>query len=228
MGRVIRRIGWSLAALIILTLALFASMIRVDTHSNGDAVAAPVRAISPDRAAAAQDVPATTGASADMRATAEAQIAAPQQWPTLILPVQGVRAEDLRDSWGDPRGDGTRGHTGIDIMAPGGTPVLAAAPGTIEKLYFSNGGGGITLYERSTDGKWTFYYAHLGGYAPGIVEGKQVQAGDPIAYVGDTGNAGAGNHHLHFGVSAMQQGEGWWQGTPVNPYPLLAKAHSGG
>ncbi|WP_239987396.1 M23 family metallopeptidase [Sphingosinithalassobacter portus] len=224
----IRRVAWSLAALIVLTLALLGSMVRVEIHANGDAVAAPARAVSADRTAALQEVPVATGASADMRASGETAVADAGQPPHLVLPVQGVKAGDLYDSWGDPRGDGTRGHTGIDIMAPGGTPVLAAAPGTIEKLYFSHGGGGITIYERSTDGKWSFYYAHLGGYAPGIVEGKQVAAGDPIAYVGDTGNAGAGNHHLHFGVSRIEAGQGWWQGTPVNPYPLLAEAQSGG
>ncbi|QIG81927.1 M23 family metallopeptidase [Sphingosinithalassobacter tenebrarum] len=148
--------------------------------------------------------------------------------PVLMMPVSGVAAADLYDSWGDPRGGGERTHTGIDIMAPGGTLVVAAASGTIEKLYRSEGGGGITLYQRSDDGKWSFYYAHLGGYAPGITEGMHVEAGDSIAYVGDTGNAAPGNHHLHFAVSAMQSDEGWWQGTPINPYPLLAEGRSGG
>lgn len=111
-------------------------------------------------------------------------------------------------------------------MAPGGTPVLAAAAGTIEKL-FDSAAGGHTIYVRSTDRRWTFYYAHLAAYAPGLAEGSAVRAGQPIAFVGDTGNAGAGNFHLHFGISRMQPNERWWQGQPVNPYPLLAGSGDG-
>ena len=50
----------------------------------------------------------------------------------------------------------------------------------------------------------------------------QVKAGELLGYVGDTGNAGAGNYHLHFALSHMQPDESWWKGQPVNPYPLLA------
>jgi murein DD-endopeptidase MepM/ murein hydrolase activator NlpD len=49
-----------------------------------------------------------------------------------------------------------------------------------------------------------------------------VRAGDLLGFVGDTGNAGTGNFHLHFAMSHMQTGDSWWQGQPVNPYPLLA------
>lgn len=139
----------------------------------------------------------------------------------LAMPVANVRRADLVDSWGQDRDGGERRHNAIDIMAPGGTPVTAAAPGRIEKL-FRSAAGGTTAYVRSADGAWSFYYAHLAGYAPGLAEGQSVRAGDPIGYVGDTGNAGAGNTHLHFAVSRMRDGEGWWQGEPVNPYPLLA------
>lgn len=144
--------------------------------------------------------------------------------PVLIVPVAGLDVAKLRSNWGEARG--ARPHQGLDIMAPAGTPVIAAAAGTVEKLYFSKGGGGITLYQRS--GRWMLYYAHLRGYASGIAEGQQVRAGETLAYVGDTGNAGAGNFHLHFGVARMAPGEGWWQGTPVDPYPLLAGARPGG
>jgi murein DD-endopeptidase MepM/ murein hydrolase activator NlpD len=145
--------------------------------------------------------------------------------PALIIPVAGVEAATLRSNWGELRGGGTRGHQGLDVMAPAGTPVIAAADGVVEKRYFSKGGGGITLYQRA--GHWMLYYAHLQGYAPGIVEGRQVRAGETLAYVGDTGNAGTGNTHLHFGVARMAPGQGWWQGTPVDPYPLLAGGASG-
>lgn len=138
----------------------------------------------------------------------------------LLVPVAGVRPEQLVDTFTDARGNGRR-HDAIDIMAPRGTPVVAAAEGRVEKLYFSQGGGGITVYVRSPDGRWMYYYAHLEGYAPGLVEGQQVRAGTSLGFVGSTGSASPEGPHLHFAVNAMAPGERWWQGQPVNPFPLL-------
>jgi murein DD-endopeptidase MepM/ murein hydrolase activator NlpD len=151
-----------------------------------------------------------------------------QEHALLTVPVEGVPRSRVVDTWGQSRGGGLRTHQGCDIMAPGGTNVVAAAPGTVEKLHYSNGGGGITLYLRSPDRRWTYYYAHLQGYAPGLHEGQVVAEGELLGYVGDTGNAGVGNFHLHFGISRMLPEEGWWKGQPVNPYPLLAGRASGG
>lgn len=139
----------------------------------------------------------------------------------LAIPVVGVKATDLVDTFDAARGSGRR-HDAIDIMAAEGTPVIAAADGTIEKLFFSKGGGGITIYERSTDPKWMYYYAHLQGYAPGLAEGQQVKRGQVIARVDHTGDASPSGPHLHFAINSMAPGERWWQGTPINPYPLLA------
>ena len=140
----------------------------------------------------------------------------------LIIPVQGVRASQLTDTYSQARAGGARIHDAIDIMAPRGTPVVAAAAGTVEKLFFSRGGGGITAYIRSVDGRWMNYYAHLDGYAPGLHEGQRVARGDPIGTVGSTGNASAEGPHLHFAISLMGPDDRWWQGRPINPYPLLA------
>jgi murein DD-endopeptidase MepM/ murein hydrolase activator NlpD len=140
----------------------------------------------------------------------------------LTVPVQGVARKDIHDTWGQSRANGARTHQASDIMAPAGAVVVAAAPGMVEKLYYSNGGGGITVYIRSPDKRWCYYYAHLAGYPIGFHEGQAVQAGEPVGYVGDTGNAGTGNFHLHFAMARMKPGERWWQGEPVNPYPLLA------
>ena len=139
----------------------------------------------------------------------------------LAIPVQGIRQEDLVDTFTASRAGG-RVHDAIDIMAAEGTPVIAAADGTIEKLFFSNGGGGITIYERSVDGKWMYYYAHLQGYAPGLAEGQKVKQGQVIAIVGHTGNASPDGPHLHFAINKMEAGQRWWQGSAINPYPLLA------
>jgi len=138
----------------------------------------------------------------------------------LAIPVAGVRASGLLDTFTQARGSG-RPHDAIDIMAPHGAPVVAAAPGTVEKLYFSKGGGGISAYVRSPDGLWTYYYAHLQDYAPGLREGQAVARGDAIGRVGSTGNANPAGPHLHFAIHRMAPGEKWYQGTAINPYPLL-------
>jgi len=140
----------------------------------------------------------------------------------LTMPVSGVAPGQLIDTYSAARAGGGRVHDAIDIMAPAGTPVVAAAEGTIEKLFFSHGGGGITVYVRSPDRQWIYYYAHLQGYAPGLHEGQRVASGDPIGFVGSTGNASPDAPHLHFAINRMGPGEQWWQGTAINPYPLLA------
>jgi murein DD-endopeptidase MepM/ murein hydrolase activator NlpD len=139
----------------------------------------------------------------------------------LAVPIPGVSRAALTDSWGDPRDNGKRRHHGTDIMAASMTPVLAAAPGTVEKLWTSIAGG-TTLYVRSPQRDWTCYYAHLAGYAPGLHEGQAVKAGDLLGYVGDTGDAGPGNYHLHFGLTRTTTDQRWYQGTDVDPFPYLA------
>jgi peptidoglycan LD-endopeptidase LytH len=139
----------------------------------------------------------------------------------LAIPVAGMSAAQLVDTYSQSRAGGARVHNAIDIMAPRGTPVVAAAPGTVEKLYFSQGGGGISAYVRSEDGQWIYYYAHLDAYAPGLAEGQRVARGQAIGTVGSSGNANPAGPHLHFAVHRMAAGERWHQGTPVNPYPLL-------
>jgi peptidoglycan LD-endopeptidase LytH len=139
----------------------------------------------------------------------------------LAIPVAGVKADQLLDTFTQARSGG-RVHDAIDIMAPRGTPVIASAPGRLEKLFFSKGGGGITAYVRSDDGRWLYYYAHLQDYAPGLHEGQAIRQGDPIGRVGSTGNASPSGPHLHFAIYRMEKGEKWYDGTPINPYPLLA------
>lgn len=145
----------------------------------------------------------------------------------LAIPVEGVKQGDLVDTFDAARANG-RVHDATDIMAPEGTPVIAAADGTIEKLFFSNGGGGNTIYERSVDGQWMYYYAHLSAYAPGLAEGQKVKQGQVIARVGHTGDANAAAPHLHFAINRMASGQRWWQGDPINPYPLLAGKKASG
>lgn len=153
----------------------------------------------------------------------QANIARPDPGPAgqLLVPVAGIRREALADTFAQARGRG-RPHDAIDIVAPRGTPVVAAAEGVVEKLFFSRGGGGMTAYVRSPDRQWIYYYAHLDAYAPGLREGQRVRRGDPIGTVGSTGNANPAGPHLHFAIHFMVPADRWWQGRAINPYPLLA------
>jgi murein DD-endopeptidase MepM/ murein hydrolase activator NlpD len=137
----------------------------------------------------------------------------------LIIPVAGVRRDQLLDTFADARSEG-RVHDAIDIPAAAGTPVLAAADGEVLKLFQSDRGG-TTIYQLSVDRKLVFYYAHLQRYADGLAAGKFVKQGEVIAYVGDSGNAGAGNFHLHFSIAVVTDPKRYWEGTNINPYPLL-------
>ena len=138
----------------------------------------------------------------------------------LIIPVAGVRPEQLIDTFYDARSEG-RLHDAIDIAAPAGTAVLAAANGRIVKLGQSERGG-TTIYQLGPNQE-VFYYAHLWSYAPGLAEGSNVRQGDVIAYVGDTGNAGTGNYHLHFSIAVVSDPKRYWEGTNINPFPLLRR-----
>ena len=137
----------------------------------------------------------------------------------ILIPVQGVRPEQLIDTFTQSRSEG-RIHNAIDIMAPAGTPVIAAADGEIVKFHDSVQGG-TTIYQISLDKKYFFYYAHLQRRADGIAEKQLVKAGTVIGYVGDTGNAGAGNYHLHFSISAVVDPNRFWDGISIDPYQVL-------
>jgi peptidoglycan LD-endopeptidase LytH len=137
----------------------------------------------------------------------------------LIIPVAGVKADQLVDTYTAARSQG-RTHNAIDIMAAKGTPVLAAIAGPVKRLFISVKGG-ITLYQFGPDSHTVYYYAHLDKYAPGIAEGKMLKQGEVLGYVGDTGNAGTGNYHLHFAVWKIKDPKNFWTGDDQNPYILL-------
>lgn len=139
----------------------------------------------------------------------------------LFMPVPGIPPEQLSDTFTQSRGGGERLHEAIDIMAARGTPVLAAAPGKVEKLFRSDAGGN-TIYIRSADGRTVYYYAHLDRYAEDLREGGRVAAGDMIGTVGSTGNADPSGPHLHFAIFETTPDAGWWESArAINPYPLL-------
>ena len=149
---------------------------------------------------------------------AVAELRLPQD-ARLVIPVEGVSPDRLRDTYAEARGLGRR-HDAIDIDAPRGTPVLSVATSVVLKLFQSDRGG-TTLYALAPDRRTIYYYAHLDRYADRIREGQRLEPGELIGYVGDTGNANPGDYHLHFEISITGDPRRYWGGSPVNPYPLL-------
>ena len=134
--------------------------------------------------------------------------------------VRGIRdALEFEGFEVQSRGTG-RLHDAIDIMATRGTPVLAVADGRVAKLFDSKPGG-LTVYQFDREEKLAYYYAHLDRYAAGLTEGRVLKRGEVLGYVGSTGNASPSAPHLHFAVFVLGPEKKWWQGTAVNPYPLL-------
>jgi murein DD-endopeptidase MepM/ murein hydrolase activator NlpD len=213
--RAARRTRRSLRALLFLTFALAA--VGIACRRDDDA-AAPGIEPGADSAAVPAATPDESPRTATLPLPTNGEQAAP---PTdrLLLPVQGVTAGQLRDTFNDARSSG-RVHDAIDIMAPAGTPVLAVANGRVEKLFESERGG-TTLYQFNPERTRAYYYAHLQGYAPGIAEQQPLRRGQVIGYVGSTGNASADAPHLHFAVFQLGPEQHWWEGTALNPYPLL-------
>ena len=138
----------------------------------------------------------------------------------LTVPVAGIQRSRLRDTFDFGRGKGRR-HQAIDILAPRGTPVLAADDGRVAKIS-SNRGGGLSAYLVDPSGRLVYYYAHLDGYAEGLKEGQPVKRGDVIGFVGTTGNAPESAPHLHFAVLVLAGEKRWWGGEALNPYAALA------
>jgi len=136
----------------------------------------------------------------------------------MIIPVAGVNRTAMRDMFNEVRGN--HRHEAIDILAPRGTPVIAADDGVVRKL-FTSAAGGLTVYEFDPDQRYCYYYAHLDGYAPGLHEGQVLHRGEVLGYVGTTGNAPKNTPHLHFALIRLGADRRWWKGTAVDPYPLL-------
>ncbi|CEJ47093.1 M23 family metallopeptidase [Xanthomonas citri pv. bilvae] len=197
--------------------------------------AAPVATDRSSASAAPMAAPAATAAAAPMAASAPPTDAPPAGMPVartpahspaaaapgsgLLIPVQGISASQLQDTFTDARSEG-RVHDAIDILAPTGTPVVAVADGTVEKLFTSDRGG-LTVYQFEPGGKYCYYYAHLERYADGLAEKQSIKRGQVIGYVGSTGNANPAAPHLHFEIHRLGPEKQWWKGDALNPYPVL-------
>ena len=131
----------------------------------------------------------------------------------LPVPVEGVVARRIADTWGAARSNG-RTHQGVDIFAPRGTPVVSSTRGVVSRVA-DHGLGGKQVWVIGPGGE-RHYYAHLDGFAEGIARYDIVKPGTLLGYVGDTGNARGTPPHLHYGIYATD--------GAYNPWPLL-QAH---
>jgi murein DD-endopeptidase MepM/ murein hydrolase activator NlpD len=141
----------------------------------------------------------------------------------LIIPVSGVEADELVDTFEEVRG--TRSHEALDILSPRGTPVVSASDGRLMKLHTSDNGG-LMVYAADASQRFILFYAHLDRYASGLSEGMRLRQGQRLGYVGTTGNAPPNVPHLHFGIARAADVEEWWKGTPIDPLPLLREPAS--
>jgi murein DD-endopeptidase MepM/ murein hydrolase activator NlpD len=141
---------------------------------------------------------------------------------SLVVPVVGVTPSELRGSFHAVRGGGSRQHNAIDIPAPRGTPVISATTGRVLKL-FNSKAGGLMVYAADATERFILMYGHLDRYADGITEGMRLEQGRTIGYVGTTGNAPPNVPHLHFAIARTTNIKRWWNGTPVDPEPLLKR-----
>jgi peptidoglycan LD-endopeptidase LytH len=165
------------------------------------------------------EAPAPEGPAPAIQAPPAAPDDAGQQdADALLVPVAGIKRENLTDNYNEMRG--SIRHEALDIMAPRGTPVIAVDDGVVRKVFTSKKGG-LTVYQYNPAETLCYYYAHLDRYAPGLAEGKRLKRGDPIGTVGFSGNANPAGPHLHFSITRLGPGKEWWKGEPINPYPLI-------
>jgi hypothetical protein len=160
-------------------------------------------------------------------AAGTAAAAAPKVPEHIVFPVVGV--VNYIDDFGAPRPGGR--HQGNDLMSAKKSPAVAAEAGTV-KYWTTSRAAGCMLYLYG-EGGTVYYYIHLNndltmrndnrgkcvkGTAYTVSNGARVQAGQQIAYVGDSGDADGGMSHLHFEVHPGG-------GRAVSPYPYLQKAY---
>jgi murein DD-endopeptidase MepM/ murein hydrolase activator NlpD len=131
--------------------------------------------------------------------------------PSLGMPVEGAGNQDIKSRFGVERDAGRRQHEGIDVFAPRGTPVIAAAQGRIVDVGRNQLGGNV-IWQWDPARNQNLYYAHLDRQL--AVEGQQVEKGDTIGLVGNTGNARTTAPHLHFGIYPRN-------GGAIDPLPFV-------
>ncbi len=144
------------------------------------------------------------------KAAFSAELVASPAAATLPVPVLGVPADDVADSYGAPRGT-DRTHEGVDIFAPRGTYVTSATEGIVARIGTNRLGGNIVFV--LGPGGERFYYAHLDEIDPVLAVGQRVGTTTILGRVGTSGNAVGTPPHLHFGI--------YGQGGTKDPHERL-------
>lgn len=132
-----------------------------------------------------------------------------------LFPVDVEPRCDILDNFGDYRSGG-RSHEGIDILATLGQEVYAVDDGVLTNTADASASLSGNAWGLTTNDGTYYFYAHLSAFAPGLSLGSSVRRGDVIGFVGDTGNPGPGNYHLHFEIHPGGQ-----RAAAVDPLPLL-------
>ena len=223
-GLVILLVGFLLGALV---LYIYLSP-TVGTVTTAPATPPVVKTVPPETVATPGPATSAGQASVPISVPATQPLSSPPVQASddlasrnLLIPVVGIKAEAISDTFNEMRGSSRR-HEALDIMAAKGTPVVAVDDGTIKKLFTSQYGG-LTIYQFDSAETVSYYYAHLDRYADGIKEGLPVKKGDTLGYVGSSGNASPSAPHLHFAVFRLGAEKRWWEGEAINPYGLLAR-----
>ena len=160
-------------------------------------------------------------------ATAEAQYSGGSSYRSKInkldddvvkkLPIPilfGLALTDLTSNYGDPRDGGSRSHEGLDIMAPGGAPIVSPTEAVVTRTGTGSGSGKYVT--TANPGGETFTYMHLSEIS--VKNGAVLKQGDLIGYVGDTGNAKGGPAHLHFEIRENRK--------PTDPFLRITKEYT--
>lgn len=145
----------------------------------------------------------------------------------LVVPVAGANMAKVPDTFLDARDGGDRVHRAIDILAPRGTPILAADDGKILRMS-TNNLGGITMYTVDPASRIVYYYAHMDHYNDAMYAGRAIVRGDTLGFVGTTGNAPKDTPHLHFQIMRWPADGKYWNGDPIDPFEFLGGVRRNG
>jgi murein DD-endopeptidase MepM/ murein hydrolase activator NlpD len=219
-GAVVQRLSRR-AALLGATAALVGGLTAITHGRQRTSAAAPTgpeptgpqptgpQPTGPQRVEAASVAPLASAGSVTGRARRLKQVG------SIPFPMGPAPRCFILDNFGDPRGG--RRHEGVDLLATLGQEVYAVADGVLtDQTDASSALAGNSWGLVASTGEY-YFYAHLSAFASGLVKGATVRRGDLIGFVGDTGNPGPGNYHLHFEVHP-----GGRRSPAVDPLPLLA------
>jgi len=203
-----RTIAPLLVSAVLASAACARPVLYYPTPESAEVKTAPPPAVAPPAAVVSEGADAATMTDVDYLRSRH-----------LLVPVAGADMSKVDDSFYESR-DGGRMHRAIDILAPRGTPILAADDGKILRMT-TNPLGGISMYTVDPLNRLVYYYAHMDHYNDAMSPGRTIAKGDTLGFVGTTGNAPKDTPHLHFQVMRWPSDGKYWNGEPIDPYETL-------